>query len=164
MTTTTNDIYQSLSPASRVWIYQANTTLNDAQTTAINSHLQQFARQWTAHNQALKAFAAVFHNRYIVLMVDETQAGASGCSIDKSVHFIQALEREYNIQLFDRMTFTYRDNNGIQAASREAFAVKYAQGTINDDTIVFDNLVKTKAEFESSWEKKLSESWHKRMV
>ena len=97
-------------------------------------------------------------------MVDESLAGASGCSIDKSVHFIKQLEQHYSIDLFDRMTFTYKDGDQVKTAPRDEFAALYQAEKINDTTLVFDNLIKNKGEFEEQWLKPLGESWHKRMV
>ena len=78
---------------SRVWIYQSDKELNDEQAVRVATLLNNFATQWTAHNHQLKAKAEVRYNRFLVLIVDETQAGASGCSIDKSANFMKALEQ-----------------------------------------------------------------------
>jgi hypothetical protein len=56
--------------------------------TSINC-FSNFCIQWTAHGANLKAYGEVRHHRFIVMIVDETAAGASGCSIDKSIHFIR---------------------------------------------------------------------------
>ncbi len=156
--------YTTLPDTSRVWIYQAQAPLSPKITQEIEAHLTKFATAWVSHNNQLHAFAKVFHNQFLVLMVDESQAGASGCSIDKSVHFMQQLEQHYQIVLFDRMTFTYKDGDTIRSASKNEFAALYKAGTITDDTLVFDNLVKTKKDFDSQWVKPLASSWHKRMV
>ncbi len=156
--------YTTLPDTSRVWIYQAQAPLSPKITQEIEVHLTKFATAWVSHNNQLHAFAKVFHNQFLVLMVDESQAGASGCSIDKSVHFMQQLEQHYQIVLFDRMTFTYKDGDTIRSASKNEFAALYKAGTITDDTLVFDNLVKTKKDFDSQWVKPLASSWHKRMV
>ena len=156
--------FQIFPPESRIWIYQSNTPIAAAKTPLLEEEIQQFIRQWTAHNQALRAYGEVRDHRFLIFMVDESQAGASGCSIDKSVHFVQYLERTFDLNFFDRMTFTYQENGEIKAATREEFAALFAQGIIHENTLVFDNLVKSKGEFEKNWVKKLGESWHKRMV
>jgi hypothetical protein len=156
--------YDTLPESTRIWIYQSNRPIADEKLPEIKAQLQQFAKNWVSHNQQLKSFADIFHNQFIVLMVDESMAGASGCSIDSSVHFIQNLERNHGLSLFDRMTFTYRDGDEVKSAPREEFAQLYAQGKINDETLVFDNLVKNKGQFETEWLKPLGQSWHKRMV
>jgi len=156
--------YNTLSNETRVWIYQSSRLFNDTELQEIKHYLQQFATQWVSHNRALSAFADVFHNQFIVLMVDESQAGASGCSIDASVHFLQQLQAKYSVNLFDRMTFAYKDADEVKTANRTVFKELYDAGKINDNTLVFDNLVNTKAAFDQQWVKPLKESWHKRMV
>ena len=158
------DGYENLAPTSRVWIYQSNRCLTADEVRTLNAESAQFAQAWTSHSQQLRSFAKVYHDHFLVLMVDESQAGASGCSIDKSVHFVQQIERKYGLNLMDRMTFAYRAEESVQLASSAEFSALYANGSLTDDSLVFDNLVKTKAELEQSWEKPLKESWHKRFV
>ncbi len=156
--------YQSLSDQSKVWIYQSNRPFSEEETSQIRSYVQQFAQQWVSHNRQLKAYGEVYHQRFIVLMVDETAAGASGCSIDKSVHFMKQIEQKFGVDLFDRMRFSVKGPDGIKTISRDTFADWYANGQIDNETIVFDTLVADKAAFDQSFEKSLGESWHKRMV
>ena len=77
---------------SRVWIYQSDRKLTADEVVQIQMNLDNFTRSWTAHNNQLKAKAEIRYNRFLVLIVDESQAGASGCSIDKSVNFMKQLE------------------------------------------------------------------------
>lgn len=155
---------ETLSSTSRVWIYQANKPFPEQDWPAINTHVQEFAKNWVSHNRQLKAQGNLIHGQFIVLMVDESQADASGCSIDKSVYFLKQLQAEYGVDLFDRMTFTYKDGNIVKTADRDTFSKLYQEGVIDDQTLVFDNLVATKGDFDESWVKPLGSSWHKRMV
>ncbi len=157
-------IYETLPASTRVWIYQASQPMDVTTASHVQAHLIQFTEKWVSHNQALRAIGLVYHQQFIVLMVDESQAGASGCSIDKSVHFLQLLEQEYQLNLFDRMRFTFMDDGQVQTAARDEFARLYQEGKINDETLVFDNLVNNKGDFDAQWLKPLGESWHKRMV
>ena len=154
----------TLSNTTRLWVYQANKPFPADAVPEIRSNLQAFARQWVSHNRQLKADSDVLHDRFVILMVDESQADASGCSIDSSVHFLKKLQAEYGVDLFDRMYFSYQDGNDVHTVSREEFARRYAEGQINDHTMVFDTLVESKAAFDAGWLKPLSESWHARLV
>lgn len=155
----------SLSPSSRVWVYGSNQPFKDADIPEIRSKLKQFAQQWVSHNRQLLADADVLYNRFVVLVVDESRADASGCSIDKSVAFLKALQAEYGVDLFDRMVFSYQDTQGtVHSVDREAFGRLYATEQINDNTLVFDPLVATKADLDAVFVKKLGQSWHKRMI
>lgn len=156
--------YRELPPDAKVWIYQSNRPFTDAELKELEQQIETFADEWVSHNLKLKAFGAVFLHQFIVLMVDENQAGASGCSIDRSVYFLKLVERNYGVELFDRQTFAYRDGDEVRTVPSQEFARLYRAGAINDETLVFDNLVNTKAAFDRSWIKPLGESWHKRMV
>ncbi|MCB0558891.1 MAG: hypothetical protein H6573_16155 [Lewinellaceae bacterium] len=156
--------YDVLPDSTRVWIYQANQPFKEEDIPVIRREAQAFAQSWISHNRQLRAHADVLHNRFIVLMVDESQADASGCSIDKSVYFLKQLQAEYGVDLFDRMAFSFKDGEEVFTVPREEFARLYQEGRINDHTLVFDTLVSTKEELDQKWLKPLSQSWHKRMV
>lgn len=156
--------YEQLPDTTRVWIYQANRPFGDADIPAIQEKVAQFVESWVSHNRQLRAFGDVLHNRFILLMVDESQAGASGCSIDKSVYFLKMLQAEYGVDLFDRMSFSYLDGEEVHTLPREEFSRRYQEGIISDQTRVFDNLVGNKKDFEAKWVKALADSWHARMV
>lgn len=154
----------TLPDTTRVWIYPANRPFSEEEIPTLRQQLQEFVIQWVSHNRQLRSYADVWHRRFIVLMVDESQAGASGCSIDASVRFLKSLQAKYGVDLFDRMIFSYLDGDTVKSVPREEFARLYAAGEINDDTPVFDNLVNTKRDLQSAWVKPLAASWHKRMV
>lgn len=157
-------ISSEFSPESRVWIYQASRVFQDKEVAELQQRLKAFADSWVSHNRQLKAAGLLLHNQFVILLVDESRADASGCSIDKSVHFLKALEVEYGLSLFDRMTFAFLGEDGVNTAPRDEFRQLFREGLIHDDTFVFDNLVKTRAELESGWIKPLRDSWHKRLV
>ena len=153
-------LHMQFSENSRVWIYQSDRKLTEEQTAQIQQHLDAFTTQWTAHNNQLKAKAEVRYNRFLVLIVDETQAGASGCSIDKSVHFMQQIEQKFGINLFDRFNLAYREGAEVLSLPRNGFEEKLKQGEINSNTIVFNNLVQNVKELETKWEVPFKDSWH----
>jgi len=149
---------------SRIWIYQASRELTSAEAAHIGGSTQEFLESWTAHNQALKAGFEIRYNRFLILMVDENSAGASGCSIDKSVHFIKSLEKKFNIDFFDRMKFAFKQDGRVEAVQRSDFEILYQNGTLNGDTIVFNNLIETKGDLSSSWELPVKNSWHQSLI
>ncbi len=160
----TTQVLSQLPDSARLWIYQADSPFREEDLPALRAKLQNFIQQWTSHNQQLAAAVDVLHCRFIVLAVDESQASASGCSIDKSVAFLQSLQEEYRTNLFNRLIFSYQDGSEVKSVHKDEFARLYAQGHIHDDTPVFDPLVATKADFDKGFVKPLGQSWHKRMV
>jgi hypothetical protein len=145
---------------SRVWIYQSDKKLSNAVVQQIQERLTSFTTEWTAHNNQLKAKGEIRYNRFLILIVDETQAGASGCSIDKSVNFMKRLEQEFNLNLFDRFNLAYREADEVLSLPRHGFEDLLKQGSINTNTIVYNNLVQNLTELETKWEVPFKDSWH----
>jgi len=149
-----------MSSQSRVWVYQSDRKLTTDEAVQIQMHLDNFTRSWTAHNNQLMAKAEIRYNRFLILIVDESQAGASGCSIDKSVNFMKQLEQHFGISLFDRFNLAYRNGEEVVSVPRQQFEELLKGGQINTDTIVFNNLVQNVAELQTKWEVPFKDSWH----
>lgn len=151
------------SEQSRVWVYQSDRELYDDEVKQLHEILNKFASEWTAHNHQLKAKAEIRYNRFLILIVDESQAGASGCSIDKSVNFIKRLEQEFGINLLDRFNLAYRTGEKVLSAPRDEFEDLLRSGKINSNTIVYNNLVQNLEQLETKWEVPFKESWHNQL-
>jgi len=156
--------FNEMPATSRLWVYTASRQLSQDEIVGIQSQLDQFVEEWTAHRQALTAVAEVSHGRFLILCVDESKAGASGCSIDSSVHFLQRLGEQYKVDFFDRMTFFADNGNGFLPFTQDDFAAAYQRGELTEDSPVVDPLVNTKAQFEAAFVKPLKDSWHSRFV
>ncbi len=82
-----------------------------------------------------------------------------GCSTDGMTRLIKSFERQYGIDLFDRLTITFLVND--KAEQLPMNQVKYAleKGFIETDTLLFNNLVDTKEKLENEWLVPLNKSW-----
>jgi hypothetical protein len=151
-------------PESRVWVYVLNRRLTEQEAQFVQQQAGQFVRGWTAHDAALQAAAEVFDRQAILLMVDETRAGASGCSIDKSVHFLEQLGQAVGADFFERMRFAWVDESGnLQWSNRAEFADQLAQQKIKDDTLIVNTLAGTKRDLQEKWLQPMRASWHRRI-
>ena len=156
--------FNTLPDSSRVWIYQANRSFSDQELSEIKTDLFTFLENWTAHGNDLKAGFEIKYNRFLVIALDHSGQSATGCSIDASVHFIQHLEKKYQVELLDKMNVSFKQGEYIAYKSLLDFKAMAKQKSISKNTIVFNNLVATKGEYEEHWEVPASESWHARFV
>jgi hypothetical protein len=150
----------NISENSRVWIYQSDRPFTAAEESSIMLALNDFTGQWQAHGHPLAAKSEVRYNRFIILTVDESQAGATGCSIDKSVNLMKEIENNFRVNLFDRFNIAYKVGNQVLSEDRTGFENLIAAGKITEDTVVFNNLVQTVKDLDSKWEIPFKESWH----
>lgn len=155
---------ENFAPESRVWVYVASRSLDDAEVQIAREALTTFVRQWTAHNQALKAVAEVFQNRFIILMVDESQAGASGCSIDKSVHFMENLGQRLRVDFFERMLFAWAEGDTLRFGDRDTLRIRANDAQINEETLMVNTLVQSKKDLQEKWLLPFGQSWHRRLI
>lgn len=156
--------FNTLPEESRVWIYQANRSFSDDELEQIQNKLNTFIENWTAHGSDLQAGYTIKYKRFIVLALNQKLNVATGCSIDASVHFIQQLEKDYNVDLMDKMNVSYKQGDFVAYKTLIDFKQMAKNKAVSKNTIVFNNLVTNIAEFNENWEVPASESWHSRFV
>lgn len=156
--------FESLPDSSRVWIYQANRSFSDQELLEITSQSEDFITQWTVHGADIQGSFEIRYKRFIIFGLDQELNMASGCSIDASVHFIQQLEKQYNVELLDKMNVSYKQGEFIAYKNLIDFRKMAKEKAVSPNTIVFNNLVNTKAEYLTDWEVPASESWHNRFL
>jgi hypothetical protein len=144
---------------SRVWVYQANRELTSEETGIITETLKASLDTWEAHGKPLTAAGKIFEHRFIVIAVDERDELPSGCSIDKSVHWLQEIGQRMNIDFFDRSLAYVDENDHVQTIPVPKIKQAVINETILPTTTIFDNQVATKAQWMSRWKIPASNSW-----
>lgn len=156
--------FNTLPEESRVWIYQASRSFTDKEIDEIESKLAIFLTNWAAHGSDLQAGYLIKYKRFIVIALNQNLSMATGCSIDASVQFILQLEKEYQVDLLDKMNVSYKQGDFIAYKTLVDFKKMAKEKAVSKNTIVFNNLVNTILEFNENWEVPASESWHSRFM
>lgn len=102
-------MFDNLPDSCRVWIYTGNKSLNYIEEI-LNNEISNFVSSWATHGTELIGQGKIINEFFLVLVVDESRVGASGCSIDSSVNFIKTLGLKYDIDFFDRMNMVIYQN------------------------------------------------------
>lgn len=157
-------VNNNLPSTARAWVYQSTRKLSLAEAIGIRQRINAFVEQWTSHKVDVLGWGDLLHDRFVVLMADEDHVQLGGCSIDSSVRFIKSLEDEFQTKFFDRWNLAFRKGNEVHSVGRDEFARLVESGEITDDTIVFNNLVQTKADLLEKWQVPYKESWLKRVA
>lgn len=158
------EIFSALPDHSRVWIYQCERFLAPHEVNAINEEGNRFVEGWNAHGTPLRAKIAIVENLFLIVMADEEQAKASGCSIDKSMQFVKEAENYLGASLTNRMKVAVSVDGQIIITDLNKLSDLKSQGVINENTLVFDNLIATKSDLEKNWLVKLNAGWHSRFL
>ncbi len=151
--------FNQLSNHSRVWIFPIAGEANASQLDLFKHHLKDFINEWTSHNQDLKGSGAIIYDRFAVVGLDESYQGASGCSIDKLMRFIQIEEEELGIPLLLKSQIGIRKGEGIRFLNLGDIKHQIANGTLTREDEYFDLMIQEKGDLEAEWVKPLSEGW-----
>lgn len=156
--------FNTLPETSRVWIYQANRSFTDDELKEITVKLNDFLEVWTSHGKDLQAGFEIKYKRFIVIALNQDLYAATGCSIDASVAFIQQLEKDYKVDLLDKMNVSYKQGEFVAYKPLKEFRKMAKDKAVSKNTIVFNNLVTNIAEYRENWEVPASDSWHSRFL
>jgi hypothetical protein len=154
---------QELPDDSRVWVFGADNDLGDGATDLLLREVDRFLADWHAHGAPLTSARDWRYNRFLTIAVDQSTAGASGCSIDGLFRSLKVLQPRLGASLVTSGLIFYRDKKGrIQSVDREAFAALGDE--ITPQTRVFDPTVTTLGEWRARFELNAEDSWHSRLV
>jgi hypothetical protein len=154
-----------LTDNSKVWVFQSNRFFTESETKIINQDLSIFMDEWSVHGTKIKTDFEIINNLFIVLGADETQSTVSGCSKDSMVRVVKSLGAKLNIDFFDRLSIAFKDGNDkIELLTLDKFKKGLQSDSIRQNTLVFNNLIETKAELKSNWQVEVKNSWHKMLL
>jgi hypothetical protein len=152
---------RDLPDSARIWVFGADKTLEGPASETLLAEVDRFLSQWKAHGSPLTVGRDWKDGRFLTVAVDQSTAGASGCSIDGLFRSLKALEPKLEASLVTSGLVFFRDQNGtIQSADREGFSRLGAEGKIQPSTRVFDPTVTTLGDWRAGFERKASQSWH----
>ncbi|MEP6999263.1 MAG: hypothetical protein ABI969_02210 [bacterium] len=146
--------------ASRVWVFGSDKPLSDEGTKALLDGVDHHLAEWKAHGAPLTVSREWRDGRFLVVAVDQSTAGATGCSIDGLFRVLQQLERQVGASLVGGGRVFYRDDHGVaQSTSRAEIAALAGSGVVTKDTVVFDTALIDLGTFRACFERRAKESW-----
>ena len=153
--------FESLPPSSRVWVFGAERPVIGSAAARLLSVVDEHLDRWNAHGSPLTCARKWTEDRFLTIAVDQSTAGASGCSIDGMFRVLKGLESELGTRLVGGGTVYYRDPSGpVVAVTRDEFSELAADGAVRKDTRVFDTTVPTVGDWNERFEVETGRSWH----
>lgn len=152
--------FESLPDAARVWIFGSDRPLTEEGTTALLRGVDEHLANWKAHGEPLTVGSQLRDERFLVVAVDQSTAGATGCSIDGLFRVLKALESETGANMVGGGRVFYRGAESVvQSTTRDAIPELVRSGGISKDTVVFDTSLTDLGNFRAGFEKRAKESW-----
>ena len=82
--------------------------------------------------------------------------------MDSQVDFIIDLQNNYKVSLLDRMNVCFKQGEYVQYKELKDFKKLVKNRAVTAKTIIFDNLITNKHDFQNFWEIPIAESWDNR--
>ena len=137
---------------SHVWIYQSNRVFTFSEAVQIEELLKDFASTWKSHGTPVKGYGNLLFGQFVIFMADETASGISGCSTDSSVRIIKNIEKDFQVDMFDRQMLAFLVDERIQMIALSQVNHLLEEGVITANTLYFNNTILTKKELLKNWE------------
>jgi hypothetical protein len=145
---------------SRIWVYKSDRKFTSEELPRIVAHLKTFCEQWNTHGQLMPTSFDIRFDQVIILAVDESQLGASGCSIDSSVRTLREIEQSLGVNLLDQGKVSFlSDQNSLKICGLLDVKSKVAEGILQAETIVLNPVVQKKSELGEKWLIPAKDSW-----
>ena len=151
--------FDQLSDAARIWVYQVSRPLEQEEKATMLQKVQGFLGQWTAHGNPLQCSTEILYDQFLILAVEESLQGATGCAVDASVQFIRGLEQAFQVDLLNRTHIAFRRGEANSVVPLGQLKEKIQQGDILADILTFDNTITEKGELASRWLVRAGDSW-----
>lgn len=156
--------FSSLPEDAKVWIYPSSKKFYPTEIDALEQKISSFITSWKSDDIDFKASYLLLHNRFIILAADDTSTTITNKDINVLISFILELQNTYNTELLDRMNVCFKQGDFTQYKDLKSFKKLLKDKAITAKTIVFDNLVATKHDFDSFWEVPIEDSWYSRFL
>ncbi|MFL0684470.1 hypothetical protein CLV31_11923 [Algoriphagus aquaeductus] len=145
--------FEQLPAHSRVWIYQAERILTEKEIEIVKQRLTRFCEGWNTHGNGMPTSFDIFEQQILVLAVDESGLGASGCSIDSSVKVLKELESMLGVNLTDQGKVSVRNSSGdLKVFPALGLKSKVQAGELTLEQEVINPLIRTKADLHQLWQ------------
>jgi hypothetical protein len=156
------DISQ-LPDSSRLFLYNTAKRLDEQELSLLRLNLESFLDQWAAHGSPLVVGFETPHDHFIVIAVDDSHVGPSGCSIDASTQFLRAFSARTGIEILESPDVCFLEGGGVRCVTRAEFKALADAGEVDASTIVFNNMIATLGEYRAGrWQVPARGSWHMR--
>jgi hypothetical protein len=138
---------------SRVWVYQADQKFSESDEKVLRDRMKSFCEGWNTHGNLMPTSFHIVENQILILAVDESNLGASGCSIDSSVRTLRELENSLNINLTDQGKISLKRSTGeMKVISALGVKSKVTSGEIDLQTEVINPTIRVKADLQNLWQ------------
>ncbi|MEX2594495.1 MAG: hypothetical protein WD426_17125 [Anditalea sp.] len=154
--------FKEMPETARIWIYQSTRKFNPKEKEFVTGILTAFCDQWNTHGALMPSSFEIKYDQIIVLSVDESNLGASGCSIDSSVRTLREIEQKLEVNLLDQGKISFIKDGNVLTGKLQEIREYIQGGNLREETPVFNPMVNKKEDLSEKWLVPAKDSWLKK--
>lgn len=152
--------FEDMPNDSRIWIFQADRELNDVEISIVEDFSRNFLDTWKSHGNDIFCSFKIFYKRFLILLADENVYGNTECcAIDASVKFVKTLEEKLSVSFLGKRDLAFMQKDKIFIIPLKELHKAFEHGSINDETLYFDNTFNKKSDIGINWPSVVKNSW-----
>lgn len=152
--------YTDLPQDSKVFLYPSSRKFYPQELEELTEEISRFLKE---NLSDFSYHFKILHNRFILFFID-SEKEISKELLDKMAMFILDLENKYKVTLLDKINVCFKQGKFIQYQDMKKFRTLLKNRSISKNTVIFNNLIQNKYDFENNFEVPLSESWLSHLV
>lgn len=153
--------FDQLENNAKVFLYPSNKKFFPELLENIQTKVNNFVSTWSDTNE-IEAGFEIKYQRFIIIVINNSKP-ITTTIIDELVTFIFKLQLDHEIELLDKLNVCFKQGEYVQYKDVKEFKKLIKNKSVNQNTIVFDNLINTKEELDDSWELPAEDTWYSRM-
>jgi hypothetical protein len=146
--------YKKLPETSKIYIYPASRKLYPKEVPIVTEKVGMFLDNILPND----LFFEIKYDRFLIIIVSDRTPLSSDQNEDLA-SLILDLQKELNIGLMDKVNVCFKQGEFVQLKEIPDFKKLIKNKGVSKKTIVFDNLINTKSEYECCWEVPANISW-----
>jgi hypothetical protein len=157
--------FANLPDDARLWVFAASNPISPERSSSLLTVVDEWLDDWKAHGEPLTSAREWRDDRFLVIGVDQSTAGASGCSIDALFRILQTLQSQLGTSLVGGGRVFYQNRAGaIESSTRAGFSERANAGAVDADTIVYDTAITSAADYRRGFARRAGDSWHRELL
>jgi hypothetical protein len=154
--------FHTLPDSARIWVYSSERLLTEQELNLIRLKFELFLGSWQSHQQDVRSSYEIKEDRFLIVAVDESYNGISGCGIDKSLHFVQELETELGISLTNKTNVVFEVTERQVVLPFVQIKSAISEGIISTESFYYNTLVSNIGELKTNFKVNVQEGWVKK--
>ncbi len=146
--------FKLFSDEAKVLIFPSSRNLYPQEIEQLNREIPLFL----AESFELDLGYQLKYKRFLIFYIEDN-ISFSADNHEELVNYILNLEKRLSISLLDKVNVCFKQGNHVQRKEMNEFKALIKNRGVSKKTIVFNNLITSKAELDHCWETPASESW-----